>query len=70
MKLYNQERHYKDPDLGKVSKNISMTDTQYEKLKAAAKLSGLHLGDFITAMTRDYITLHELRAAERGFNGK
>ena len=59
-------RHYKDPDLGKVSHNISMTDAQYEKLKAAAKHFGRPLAEFIAAQVDNYMLLVTLRRAEKG----
>ena len=54
-KPYNsQDRHYKDPALTKVAHNVSMTDDQYDNLKAGAKLAGLPMGDFIGLISRCY----------------
>lgn len=70
-KKYNsQERHFKNPDLGKVSHNISMTDAQYDKLKAAAKHFGRPLAEFIAAQVDEYLLMVELRGAERNFTKK
>jgi hypothetical protein len=55
-KYSKQTRHFKDPDLVKFSHNMSMTDAQYEKLKAA-KPKGMSMGDFISAMVDHVSTL-------------
>ena len=65
-----QQRSYRDPDLGKVSKNISMTDAQYEKLGKAAKHFGRPLGEFIASLVDNYLLLVDLRAAEKNFEGR
>ena len=70
MKPYNQARHFKDPDLGKVSKNISMTDAQYKNLGKAAKISCLHIGEFIAMQVDWFLMLHELRQLEKNFEGR
>jgi len=65
-KRYNsQDRHYKDPDLMKISYGISMTEIQHKQLIAAAKHFGRPAGEFIASMVNIYLLRVEL--GERGF---
>jgi hypothetical protein len=62
------KRHYKDPDLVRSARTMAMNDKEFDALEQAAKLAGMKRGEFAAAMARDYITLHELRKAEKNFS--
>lgn len=60
-----QRRSFKDPDLGRSSRSIAMTDAEFAEFTKAAMLSDMDRGPFVAMLAREWLTLHELRQAEK-----